>query len=130
MRYPPVHWYEGLFLQPHHFQAADRHLAEVMQSSLELDRPYSYGIRTLEYGLEALANHQFEVRTLQARMRDGTIIDLGAGQQLDRLDLKSASRPRPSCSSTWAAPIAQLGTENVAVDGQVRGEHPATGSSR
>ena len=62
MRYPPVHWYEGLFLQPHHFQAADRYLTEVMQSSLEFDHPYYYGIRSLEYGAEALANHQFEVR--------------------------------------------------------------------
>jgi type VI secretion system protein ImpJ len=121
MRYPPVHWYEGLFLQPHHFQAADRHLAEVMQSSLEFDRPYSYGIRSLEYGLEALANHQFEVRALQARMRDGTIIDLGPGQQLDRLDLKSAFETQTRLLIYVGVPIAQLGTENVAVDGRGRG---------
>ena len=49
MRYPPVHWYEGLFLQPHHFQAADRYLTELMQSSLEFDHPYYYGIRSLEF---------------------------------------------------------------------------------
>ena len=93
MRYPPVHWYEGLFLQPHHFQAADRNLAELMQSSLEFHHPYYYGIRSLEYGPEALANHQFEVRSLRARMRDGTIIDLDPGQQLDRLDLKRLRDP-------------------------------------
>lgn len=121
MRYPPVHWYEGLFLQPHHFQAADRHLAEVMQSSLEFDRPYSYGIRTLEYGLEALANHQFEVRALQARMRDGTIIDLGPGQPLDRLDLKRAFETQSKLLVYLGVPVAQLGAENVAVDGQSRG---------
>jgi type VI secretion system protein ImpJ len=124
MRYPPVHWYEGLFLQPHHFQAADRCLTEVMQSSLEFDHPYYYGIRSLEYGAEALANHQFEVRALRARMRDGTIIDLGPGQELDRLDLKRAFESQTKVLICLAAPIAQLGTENVAADGQGRGSIP------
>jgi len=124
MRYPPVHWYEGLFLQPHHFQAADRYLTEVMQSSLEFDHPYFYGIRSLEYSDEALANHQFEVRSLRARMRDGTIIDLGPGQQLDRLDLKSAFESQTKIRICLAVPVAQLGTENVATDGQGRGSIP------
>ncbi len=39
MQYLPVHWYEGLFLRPHHFQAADRHLAELLHTSLEFDQP-------------------------------------------------------------------------------------------
>src|SRR5688572_28048231 len=29
MKNLPVHWSEGMFLRPHHFQAADRHWAEM-----------------------------------------------------------------------------------------------------
>src|SRR5271157_1827442 len=124
MKYLPVHWYEGLFLQPHHFQASDRYLAEVIQSALEFDHNYYYGIRSFEYSATALANYQFEVQSLRARMRDGTIIDLDAGQQLDRLDLKSAFESQATVLIYLAVPITQLGAENVGTDGQERGSIP------
>jgi type VI secretion system protein ImpJ len=85
-----VHWYEGLFLRPHHLQAADRYWAELLSNSLRNDNPYNYGIFSFEYSKDALANQQFEVRAIKARMRDGTIIELELGQQPDRLDLKKA----------------------------------------
>src|SRR5262245_8546422 len=88
MHHSPVHWYEGLFLRPHHFQAADRYWAESAQTSEQWDHPYNYGLLALDYSREALANHQFEVRQLKARLRDGTLISLDFGQAPDRLDLK------------------------------------------
>jgi len=90
MRNLPVHWYEGVFLRPHHFQAADRYWAEYHQTSGQWDNPYNYGIHEISFSKEALANHQFELRKLQARMRDGTLVDLDAGQTPDRLDIKEA----------------------------------------
>jgi type VI secretion system protein ImpJ len=88
MRNLPVHWHEGLFVRPHHFQAADRHWSEYIQTSEQWDHPFNYGLRVLEFSKEALANHQFEVHRLQARMRDGTLVSLDSGQEPDRLDLK------------------------------------------
>ncbi len=88
MHNPPVNWYEGLFLRPHHFQAADRSLAESAQMSDQWDHPYGYGLLSMDFSREALANHQFEVRQLKARMRDGTLVSLEFGQAPDRLDLK------------------------------------------
>lgn len=90
MKNLPVHWYEGLFLRPHHLQAADRHWSELIHTSLSSDNPYNYGLFSFEYSKEALANHQFDVTNLKARMRDGTIIDLDSGDQADRVDLKEA----------------------------------------
>lgn len=90
MRNLPVHWYEGLFLRPQHLQAADRYYAEAEQISGQVDNPYNYGLHSLEFSREALGNHQFEIRRLKARLRDGTLVDLDVGQEPDRLDLKPA----------------------------------------
>jgi type VI secretion system protein ImpJ len=89
MRNLPVNWYEGLFLTPQHLQAADRSWAEALDASERLDHAYNYGLQMLDLSREALANSQFELRALRARMRDGTVVVLDAGQEPDRLDLTS-----------------------------------------
>ncbi len=89
MRNLPVHWYEGLFLRPQHLQASDRFWAETVATSARWDDPYNYGLHKIEFSKDSLANNQFEVRALQARMRDGTLVDIG-GEELDRLDLAPA----------------------------------------
>lgn len=86
----PVHWYEGLFLRPQHFQAADRFWGETLHTAGRFDNPYNYGLFAIEFSKEALANHQFEVRRLQARLRDGSLIDLHLGQEPDRVDLSES----------------------------------------
>ena len=88
MQHLPVNWYEGLFLLPQHFQAADRYWTEVATISEQFDHPYYYGLQSIDFSREALANSQFEVRTLRARMRDGTVISLDPGQEPDRVDCK------------------------------------------
>ena len=90
MQYLPVDWYEGLFLRPHHFQAAERYWTELNSTAHRWDFPFHYGVQALEFSPEALANYHFEVRRLNARMRDGTIVSFGPGQEPDRLDLREA----------------------------------------
>lgn len=90
MKNLPVHWYEGLFLRPHHFQAAERHANESVEISQRWDHPYGYGIKSLRFSEQALANSQFQVDQLQARMPDGTLVNLEFGQQPDRLNLKDS----------------------------------------
>jgi len=90
MRNLPVHWYEGAFLRPQHFQAADRYWAEQLHTSSRWDEPYNYGIHEIAFSREALANNQFELERLQARMRDGTLIDLDGRDTPDRLPLDAA----------------------------------------
>ena len=88
MRNLPVHWHEGLFLRPHHFQAADRYWAEAFQTARHWNNPYGYGLKAFEFSAEALANGQLEVRTLHACLRDGTLISLETGQEPDRLNVR------------------------------------------
>jgi type VI secretion system protein ImpJ len=132
MRNLPVHWYEGLFLRPQHFQAADRYWTELVQTSEQWDHPYNYGLTTLEYSKEALANHQFQIHSLKARMPDGTLVSLESGNEPDRLDLKSSlvamnqgkvdlaeAFGRESTIKVYlAVPKLQLGRANVGYPGQ------------
>jgi type VI secretion system protein ImpJ len=128
MQNSPVNWYEGLFLRPHHFQAAERYWAETAQTSEQWDHPYGYGLLSLDFSREALGNHQFEVRQLKARMRDGTLVSLDFGQAPDRLDLKdelaSVGKALADLSEAFekesvvrvflAVPKLKLGRPNVA----------------
>ena len=90
MRNLPVHWYEGLFLRPQHFQTADRYWTELVQLSNRWDHAYNYGLHAIEIDQAALANHQFQVHALEARMPDGTLISLRDGNEPDRVELKQA----------------------------------------
>jgi type VI secretion system protein ImpJ len=127
MKNLPVHWYEGLFLRPHHLQAADRHEAEFLTTWGRWDNPYNYGLQAIEFSQEALANYQFELRTIRARMRDGTLVDLGVGNEPDRLDLRGPAREAAKISADLesafekenllrvylAVPKLKLGNPNV-----------------
>lgn len=85
-----VHWHEGMFLRPQHFQAADRYWTETLQRSEHWDHEYNYGLRAVEISAEAIANYQVQLTLCQARMRDGTLISLAPGAEPDRVDLKEA----------------------------------------
>ncbi len=118
MRNLPVHWSEGLFLRPHHFQAADRFWTETLQSSEQWDHPYYYGLQKLEISHEAIANYQVQLNVCHARMQDGTLISLDAGQEPGRLDLKEAFASESVVQVFLAVPKLKLGHANVAVDGE------------
>ncbi len=114
MRNLPVHWSEGMFLLPHHFQVAERYWTETLQTSEHWDHQYNYGIRQLEISLDALANYQVQLNLCHARMKDGTLIALDAGQALPRLDLKEAFAAQSVVRVYLAVPTLKMGSVNVA----------------
>jgi type VI secretion system protein ImpJ len=75
MKNPMVHWYEGMFLRPHHFQASDRYWAELVSQNVGLDHPHASGVSLLHISTDFLQNNLFEIRDVQARMPDGTIVE-------------------------------------------------------
>ncbi|MEL6111076.1 MAG: type VI secretion system baseplate subunit TssK, partial [Planctomycetota bacterium] len=93
MLHPPVHWYQGLFVRPQHLQAADRHWQEFNHTSESWDHPYNYGLRSFSYSRDALASGRLRVEELDARLRDGTLVCLESGRELE-IDLKSAFESR------------------------------------
>ena len=117
MRYLPVHWSEGMFLRPQHFQAADRHWNELIRTSQRWDSYYNYGVQSIEISTEALTNYQVEITACHARMRDGTLVVLDAGNEPDRVGLKEAFKNESEVLVYLAIPKLSLGRPNAAVAG-------------
>lgn len=118
MRNPAVHWYEGLFLRPQHFQAADRHWSEALHTAGQWDHHYDYGIRRIEISPEAIGNYQFQVNSCHARLKDGALVALDPGQALDRLDLKDALAKETTVRVFLAVPKLKMGQANVGTGGE------------
>jgi type VI secretion system protein ImpJ len=110
----PVHWDEGMFLRPHHLQASQRHWLHLLRTSEKWDHTYNWGLGALEVDQDALANGQFVVRTLRARLRDGTLVSVPEDNVLPALDLAPGFEHSSSLTIFLAVPILQLGRANLA----------------
>lgn len=113
MRNLPVHWSEGMFLRPQHFQAADRHWAELVATTQQWSDQYNYGLRRLEISRESLGNFQFEVTLCHARLRDGTLLSIEGPNALRRVDLKAAFAKQAEVMLYIAVPRLSMGRMNV-----------------
>lgn len=118
MSTPPVYWHEGMFLRPHHFQAAERFWADQLRISGRFDVQHNWGLRVADIDTDALRNYRFEVHRLAARFRDGTLVtaEKGTDQALDALDLKpleAALGPGQTIDVLLAVPALQIGRANT-----------------
>lgn len=68
-----VLWTEGLFLQPHHFQQADRYTEALVAGLARRISPYAWGLSTLEIDDEALKVGQFALKSCSGLTHDGTV---------------------------------------------------------
>jgi len=68
----PIHWQEGLFLQPHHFQWQDLYFQSQIDPLNRYLQPYFWGTGRMEIHEEALSNHVFSVLRGEFRFRDLT----------------------------------------------------------
>lgn len=94
---PSVLWREGMFLCPQHLQAFSREVDGRIHASESLGSPGSWGLSSLEVDEEALRRDTFKVESLEAILKDGTLVstpgnatvgqrdfsDLFVGQELD-----------------------------------------------
>jgi type VI secretion system protein ImpJ len=108
-----------MFLRPHHFQAAARHIADTFLRQVQWDNHYFWGVRDVDIDEDALSNYRFVVRRLTARLRDGTALSIPDDGPLAPLDLKPALEGRNQVTVAVAVPDVQLGRPNVgtAADG-------------
>lgn len=111
-----VHWHEGMFLLPHHFQAAQRHAEATAARGGKWDVHYNWGLRALDLDPDALANHRFVAHALRARLRDGTLVAVPDDGVLPALDLKPALEQARSVTVVLAVPVARPGRANAAAD--------------
>ncbi len=117
MRYLPVHWYEGMFLRPQHFQAADRYWQELLHTSQQWQQAYSYGLRHFQLNPDALANYQLQIDRCYARLRQGTIVAIDSENQLGRVNLRPVLERDPQVTVYLAVPRMVLGRPNVGTQG-------------
>ncbi len=113
----PVHWHEGMFLRPHHFQAADRFTARLVAQNTQFAQWHAWGFRHCVIDPEALGAFRFVVRSLEARFRDGTTVTLPEDAPLPDLDLKPAFQGRSSLDIFLAVPKWRPGQPNLHVAG-------------
>lgn len=137
MRNLPVHWSEGMFLRPQHFQAAERYWSEALHTSQRWDHEFNYGLRRIDFSEEAIRNFEFRLHACEARLPDGTLISIAPGQQgpdaLDlrepfvglqqalespALDLKAAFAAQANVRVYLAVPRLKLGSPNVGMPGE------------
>lgn len=114
-----VHWHEGMFLRPHHFQAGSRYLAQELARGTNWNLHHDWGVRRLELDRDALTNHRFVVRSLRARLRDGTLVSVPEDGELSALVLQAAFEREPTITVLLAVPSLRVGKANVSAD---RGE--------
>jgi type VI secretion system protein ImpJ len=109
----PVHWAEGMFLRPHHLQAAHRQLNDAAQTGMKWDLHYNWGLRTIAIDPDALGNHRLVIHSLRARLRDGTLIRVPEDGPLPTLDLRPILERNTSVIVYLALPVLRLGKTNV-----------------
>ncbi|MDR2404735.1 MAG: type VI secretion system baseplate subunit TssK, partial [Spirochaetaceae bacterium] len=69
MRYEELlHWNDGQFLQPHHFQYQQRISSEYIRHNRSFFLPYAYGFLDFELDLEALEGGRVAVKRFSAVM--------------------------------------------------------------
>jgi type VI secretion system protein ImpJ len=106
-----------MFLRPHHFQAAQRHLTDQMARGDHWSTYYNWGLRHLRLDAEALANYRLVIPRLQARLRDGTLVEVPDDGHLPELDLKPVFAQTDRLDVFLAVPKLNLKWANVAADG-------------
>ena len=83
-----IHWSEGMFLRPHHFQAAQRRLETVVNTGFDSLRPYAWGFARLEVATEPLENFTLRLDECAVRMKDGTWVEIPENTQVPPLNFQ------------------------------------------
>ncbi|MBX6313763.1 MAG: type VI secretion system baseplate subunit TssK [Isosphaeraceae bacterium] len=109
-----VHWHEGMFLRPHHFQVADRCAHEALRASEDWYHPFNWGVRLLDLDRDAIGNYTVVLRSCEARFKDGTKLSIPGDANTDPIELRSAlAGPSGAVTVYLAVPALQAGRANV-----------------
>lgn len=108
-----VHWHEGMFLRPHHFQLQSQFDLAQEFLAAKWDVHFFWGLRSIELDRAALANYRLVVRSLEARLRDGTLVRVPEDGALPSLDLKPAFARDSRVTISLALPSVRLGQANI-----------------
>jgi type VI secretion system ImpJ/VasE family protein len=91
-----LHWSDGQFLQPHHFQYLQRQSAEYGRHDRSLSLLHPYGLIDFELDREALSGSRFVIKRFSAVMAGGQEISMPGNCVLSPLDLTAALEQNPN----------------------------------
>lgn len=83
-----IHWNEGLFLQPQHFQVFQRQVLGALTMEREIRTAYAYGALDARICDDSLANKRVHFERLAAIMPSGVYVELGENLTLDPIDIR------------------------------------------
>jgi type VI secretion system protein ImpJ len=109
-----IHWYEGMFLRPHHMQVADRHAQSLLKDSEDWYHPFNWGIRSLDLDRAAIGNYTVVLRSCEARFKDGTKLSIPSDSTVDPIELKGALAGSGAVTVYLAIPSWHADRANVA----------------
>ncbi|MEM9247626.1 MAG: type VI secretion system baseplate subunit TssK [Pseudomonadota bacterium] len=75
-----VLWTEGLFIQPHHFQQADRYTEALVAGLAQRVTPYAWGVSSIEIDYDVLKIGQFALKSVTGLTPDGTVFRVPAAE--------------------------------------------------
>ncbi len=114
IRTPEVHWHEGLFLQPHHLQMAQRRASERLSGLHRLLLPFPYGVIESEIDPEDLAdNRVLRFRRLHAILKDGSEVNVPDETDLPALRFEREFQEGGELTAYLAVPVYDSGRANV-----------------
>ena len=87
----PVFWYQGLFLQPHHFQHADLFTQSLLSPLKQYLQPYFWGVCRLKVNEPALREGIFELAEGEFIFQDGTWVSLHGNGRVKPRSFKDAA---------------------------------------
>jgi len=92
----PVFWYQGLFLQPHHFQHADLFTQSLLSPFRQYLQPCFWGVCRMSINQTSLSEGTFELSEGQFIFQDGTWVSLGGNARVKPRSFKDVPRQRGS----------------------------------
>lgn len=86
----PIHWHEGLFLQPHHLQSMQRYLEGSVVAQRRLAYAHPYGVVDAKLSPDALENMMVRFDRLRVIMPSGLEVNIPDNTDPVALDIKKA----------------------------------------
>ena len=91
-----LHWSDGQFLQPHHFQYFQQQIGAYIRQNRAFSLPYPYGLMDFELDLDALSGSRVVVKRFSALMPSGQELSMPGNCVLPPLDLAPILEQNPN----------------------------------
>lgn len=109
----PLHWHEGMFLHPHHFQSFQRAVDHALVQERLISGSFGYGLVDFQLAAGALATKRVQFDRLRVILPSGIEVSVPENADLATLDIKSIFDSADSAITiALAVPSFQLDRPN------------------